>query len=864
VELSFGNWVKHRRKTLDLTQQELAERVGCSVSLIFKIESDERRPSRQIAELLAEWLEILPDQRTLFLKVARQEKGIQNLEFISLPSAQSPALVTNQPQSNLPLPTTSLIGREYEVDMVLQQLLNPSCRLLTLTGPGGVGKTRLALEVAHRLRDVFQHGVYFVPLVSTAAAEFIFPGIADSLGFPVANAGDVKTQLFRFLKGKSVLLVLDNFEHLMNGAELLAELLESGAEIKLFVTSREPLNLRAEWTFTVQGLPIPTNISPEQLESNSAAALFLQRARQARLDFSLSSVDFPHIERICQLVEGLPLGLELAAAWVRTLSCREIAREIENNLDFLSSAARDVPQRHHSMRAVFDSSWHQLSAEEQNVLMRLSIFRGGFTREAAAQVCGARLPILSALVDKSLIRHNPKDRYDLHELIRQYAQGWLIRSGDFEDARNQHFIFFLTLVEEGKQKASGTEQILWLDRLEEDHDNLRTALEWALKSEETGTKVSANRESLTVKDALRLAGELHFFWKRRSHWAEGREWLQRALAQCTCLPGTPERLIALNAAALLAVEQADTKSASEYAQENLRLSQELEDSHIRATAFNTLGLVRWKQKKYAEARDLCEQGLALFRELGDRFGIAEALHSLGHITINQNDLEVAQSYLDESLVISQGLENKIGFAEALGDLGLVAYLRRDYVTAQSYLEESMNRFQEANLLPGFVSALNRLGDLARCQGDYERADQLYKESLSLYREMGDLDEIPSLLHNLAYTAQHRNDPHRARALFREALSIQQKMNNRAGVAECLMGIAGVLATLRHEKNGARLLGAAEALRVSVGASLWPANCLEYDCILTLLKESLDEQTFAAAWADGQSLTIEQAIAEAIV
>ena len=862
MEHSFGNWVRHRRKTLDLTQQQLAKRVGCSISLIFKIESDERRPSRQISELLAECLEIPLDQRALFLKVARQEKGIQNLESIPVSPTQPFPLMTDQFKSNLPLPTTSLIGREHEVAMVVQQLLDPACRLLTLTGPGGVGKTRLALEVAHRLRDEFQQGVYFVPLVGITSADFIFPAIADSLGFGVANVGDVKTQLCHFLHGKNILLVLDNLEHLMDGVQLLCELLASASEIKIFTTSREPLNLRPEWTFNVQGLPIPSSISRDNWESNSAAALFMQRARQARLDFSPVDADLPYIERICQLVEGSPLGLELAAAWVRTLSCREIAREIETNLDFLMSARRDLPQRHHSMRAVFDYSWNLLSTKEQHVMMRLSVFRGGFTRDAAAQVGSASLPILSALVDKSLVRYNASHRYDLHELIRQYARGWLIRSGDFEDARYQHLRFFLALVEEGRQKVSGAEQILWLDRLEEDHDNLRAALEWALMSEETNPKASVNRETPAVKDALRLAGELHVFWKRRSHWGEGREWLQRALAQCTCLPCTPERLIALNAAALLAVEQADTRSASDYAEQNLTLSQQVGDSRILATAFNTLGMVRWKQKKYAEARTLCEQGLALFRELGDRFGVADSLHSLGHITVNQNDIEAAQSYLNESLVISQEIENKIGYVEALGDLGLVAYLKRDYSVAQLHLEESLKLFQEANLLPGVVSAVNRLGDLARCQGDYQKAEQLYQQGLALYREMGDLDEIPSMLHNLGYTAQHRNEPLQALALFREALSIQHKMGNQAGIAECLMGLAGVFAQQGQAQRGVRLLGASETLRTKVGSSLWPANCVEYDRIHARLKELLDQQAFAAAWEEGQSLAIEQAIAEA--
>ncbi len=854
VKDSFGNWVKRRRKALDLTQRDLAKKLGCSLSAIVKIESDERRPSRQITELLAECLNIPADQRALFLKIARQEKGIQSLDTISVPLTQPFLLVTDQSKSSLPFPMTSLIGREHEVDMVLEQLLNPSCRLLTLTGPGGVGKTRLALEVAHRLHDVFNHGVYFVPLVGTTSSEFILPAIADSLGFTVANVGDAKAQLFRVLRGKNILLVLDNLEHLMDGVQLLSELLESVPEVKLFSTSREPLNLHAEWTFNVQGLPIPATTSRENLESNSAAALFMQRARQARLDFSPTDADLPDIEQICQLVEGLPLGLELAAVWVRTLSCREIAQEIENNLDFLSSSARDIPSRHHSIRAVFDSSWHLLSTKEQKALMRLSVFRGGFTRDAAAQVSGATLSILSALVNKSLVRRSMDDRYDLHELIRQYAQGWLMRSGYFEDARNQHLKFFLTLVEEANQKECGAEQILWLDRLEEDHDNIRAALEWSLRSD----------DALYVQDALRLAGELHFFWKRRSYWAEGREWLQRALAQSYDLPATRERVISLNAAALLAVEQADTQSANEYAQDNLRLSNQIGDLCNIANAFNTLGMVRWKQKKYAEAVSFCAQGLLLFRELRNQSGMADALHSLGHIAINQGELENAQSYLAESLSIAQELKCKIGYVEALGDMGLVAYLRRDYATAQSYLQDSLNRFQEANLLPGVVSALNRLGDLARYQGDYEKADEFYKESLSLYRDMGDLDEIPSMLHNLGYIATHRNELQRALALFREALSIQHKMDNRAGIAECLMGIAGVFAKQARAQTGTRLLGAAEALRASVGTSLWPANCLEYDRIVTCLKESLDEQTFSAAWAEGKSLTVEQAIAEATI
>jgi predicted ATPase/transcriptional regulator with XRE-family HTH domain len=862
MDHSFGNWVKRRRRALDLTQKELAQRVGCSLATIVKIEADERRPSHQIAELLAQHLEIPPDQRTLFLKIARQEKGISSLDSLPPLTTPSPVPVIEQPKSSLPLPPTPLIGREHEAAMLIQQLQNPACRLLTLTGPGGVGKTRLALEVAGKVGTVFPQGVYFVSLAGTTAPEFILPAISEAVGFTVSTADNPKSHLFTFLKEKSILLVLDNLEHLLDGVELLSELLEHGSNLKILATSREQLNLRSEWAVTVQGLPIPSNISLETMEANSAVVLFLQRARQAKYDFSLAEEDLPHVERICQLVEGLPLGLEIAATWTRTLSCREIAREIENNIDFLTATARDVPQRHRSMRAVFDYSWHLLSPEEQQVMMRLSVFQGGFTRESARQVAGAALRLLSALVDKSLVQHGASQRFELHELIRQYAHRQLSSSGNQEETRSRHFEFFLTLTEDARSRMRSSDQLDWLDRLENDHDNLRAALEWSLRYERTQTKNPEDQAVQAARDALRLAGLLHFFWKRRSHWTEGREWLQRALAQSTFFPDMRERIVALNAAALLAVEQADTRSASEFAEENLRLSQEVGDPYNIADACNTLGMVRWKQKNYAEARSLCEQALTLSRELGDRFAVADSLHSLGHITINQGDLEAAQSYLDESLVISQEIENKIGIVEALGDLGLLAYLRRDFVRAQTYLEDSLIRFREANLLPGVVSALNRLGDLARCLGDYEKADRLYTEGLSLYREMGDLDEIPSMLHNLGYTAHYRGDYTRAMALFREGLSIQQKMGNQAGIAECLMGIAGVLTSQNQVENGARLFGAAEALRERVGASLWPANCNEYDRSLAHLRKSMEEVKLAQAWAQGRMLSSDQAVEEA--
>jgi tetratricopeptide (TPR) repeat protein len=430
-----------------------------------------------------------------------------------------------------------------------------------------------------------------------------------------------------------------------------------------------------------------------------------------------------------------------------------------------------------------------------------------------------------------------------------------MKSGDFDSTCDRHLAFFLKFAEEAEPKMRDAEQLIWLDRLEREHDNLRSALDWSLRNRESATPIS--------QAALRLAGTLYVFWKRRDHWSEGREWLQRALAQSAGPPVTREYVKALNAAVLLAVEQADTRRAHQLAEENLTLSRQMGDVDSLACALSSLGLVLWKQKDYAAARACGEEGLALFRELGDRFAVAESLHNLGHIAINQDDYIAAQSYLDESLSICRGLQNEIGVTEALGDLGLLAYLQNDHAAARSYLEESLMRFREAASVPGIESALNRLGDLARCQGDYDRAGQLYTESLTLYREMDDKDEIPSLLHNLGYVAQHRDDYLQALALFKEGLAIQWEMGNQAGIAECLAGVAGVLATQGQAERGARLLGAAEALRETTRAARWPANRIEYDRSLTLLHESLDEATFGAALAAGRSMSTDRAITEAL-
>lgn len=813
--------------------------------------------------VLADELGVEPSEETqaLYGQISRGELTAKREEGSHIPP------VTVHP---LPPQLTPFIGRERELAELHQLLSDPQCRFLTLVGQGGIGKTRLALQAASNQRQAFTHGAAFVSLASVASPSLIVHVIAEALGLAFHSASDPKAQLLGYLTEKQVLLILDNFEHLMAGADLCVEILEHAPEVKLLATSREQLNLQGEWVFEVRGLAFPWSEQSEGFEDYSAVSLFRQRAQRARVGFELKGEERAAVAKICRLVEGMPLGIELAAAWVRALSCREIAGQIEGNMDFLAASMRDLPERHRSLRAVFNQSWSMLMPEERSVMSKLSVFRGGFQREAAERVAGASLTALASLVAKSLVRRTEGDRpagtlfgrYDLHEMIRQYARERLIETGEFEAACREHMRFFLDLAETAEPKLRGAEQIAWLDRLERDHDNLRAALEWSFNRAGRSGDVSIETRTQPGRESLRLAGALYMFWKRRAHWSEGRDWLGRALAVTADLPCAEERAKALDAAVLLAAEQADTQPATRLAEENLALARESGDSSSIARSLNTQGFLLWKKKEFAAARASCEEALRLFRGLGDRSGAADALHNLGHVAINQGDYQAAQSFCGEAASIYRELGDNLGLTDALGDLGLLAYLLKDYAAARTHLEETLARFQEAASVPGTVSALNRLGDLARLRGDYDEAGKLYSDSVALYRDMGDKDELPSLLHNQGYVALHCGDPSRALALFEQGLAMQVETGNQAGIAECLAGIAAVVAAQGEGGRGARLFGAAEALRESLGAAIWPANQIEYDRSLAQLRALLDEATFEVAWAEGRAMPTERAIAEA--
>lgn len=780
--ITFGDWLHQRRNALRLTREQLAARVGCSVSALRKLEAGERRPSLQIAELLANALGVEAEARPTFLKVARGELNVDRLPSPGLTTASSgqqrPASPPT-PRLNLPTHATPLVGRQVELAELGRLLHEPHCQLLTLVGPGGIGKTRLAVRAARQFGDAFPDGAAFVPLAPLNAARFVFPAIADSVGFRFSGPADPQSQLTAYLSDKRMVLVLDNAEHLLadGAADLLGHLLQSAPGVKLLVTSREVLNLQAEWVFVVQGLPVPDEATGSRPAEGGAVELFLQRAQRAHVGFVPKAEDGQAIARICQLVEGMPLAIELAASWVRVLSCQEIASELERDPGHLAVSARDLPERHRSLRAVFDHSWRLLPEAEQEALMRLSVFRGGFTREAAGQVAGASLAVLSSLLAKSLVRRGATGRYDLHELIRQYAGERLREAGAEERTRQAHAAWFEAYARAANAHLETQVAHVWLNDIEQEHNNIREVLQWSLEPDAVDTGPGR------VDTGLRLMCALTDFFFVRGHHHQALAFFEQVLGR----------------------------------------SEERGSHQARVEALTQASYFYYVQGRFAEARSALDRAFDHIQALGD----------------------------PEQLAI--GLEYR----------GLLDSAEGDYPAARSALERSLGLWRE--LKAGFREAgvLGHLGDIALAQHDFELAERLYTQALDPGGNMPDGVRHPYAPRRLAYLVLRRGECDRAVELACQSLRLNQAIHDSRAMAACLVALASVARVQGQLTRAARLCGAAEAILMSIAASLLPADREEYERTVDSLTRGLSEADLAAAWAEGRALSLTQAIGYAL-
>jgi non-specific serine/threonine protein kinase len=744
---------------------------------------------------------------------------------------------------NLPTPLSEFIGREREIAEVNDRLAVH--RLLTLTGPGGSGKTRLALRAAGELLTEFAEGVWLTEFAPLADAALTPQAVASTLGIREQPGRSLTQTLTDHLHRGNVLLVFDNCEHLVAACAQLAETLLSACPgLRILATSREPLGIPGEAVWVVPPLTLPDphpwrdpasgHDALPAYQQSEAVRLFVARAASATPAFSLTTENGAWVAEVCRRLDGMPLAIELAAARVRALSIQQIAERLDDRFHLLTAGSRTAPPRHQTLAATLDWSYALLSDSERKVLQRLSVFAGGCTLEAAEAVCVSEgvetnqvLDVLSHLVDKSLVVVDKSDgetRYRLLETIRQYAYQKLFESGYADQTRDRHLDYFLHWAEKAEPQLIGPEQLLWLNRFETEHDNLRAALEYGTSSE------------IPAEAGLRLAAAAGNFWRLHGYHSEGRMRLSAALAHKGADQPTLTRARALHRACILAFFQTDYSAVRELAQESWDISrrQGIAGRLEVANALEILAEVASETGDYATGLELYEEALGLYKELGDLVGVGDTLKMLGWSAMRTGDYVQAESRLEEALVVCRHA----------GDLGHIA------------------------------SALAGLGELAIRRGQYERASNLLKESLSVYRSLGKKWGIAIALGSLGWLALRHHDFGEMRRLIDESLEVRMETGDRGGIAWCLEKLAEAAiiqgqtasASIRLERfqTAARAFGtAAAAMRAPVKSVIDPADQPEYERNLAALHAALGEEGFAAAWAEGSAMAVDQAIEYAL-
>ena len=816
----------------------------------------------------------------------RGERGLERVFQVNYPEMETrefgPLRVETGYAHQLPVPFTRFFGREEDISWLEEMLLREETHLVTMTGPGGSGKTRLALETARQLLEGFHGAVWFVPLQHRSDPGQIPQAIVEALRLPQSPQEEPLEQVVEVLSPQPSLVLLDNFEHLLaerKGAgsgsvrassgpsnlptsqlpnfptDIIRTLLERLPTLTLLVTSRQVLNLTGEREFAVAPLPVPRGgDSPEWLLRCPSVQLFVDRAQEVRPDFQVTEGNASVVAELCFQLEGIPLALELAAVWAQVLTPAQMVAQLGHRFDFLVSRKRDVIQRHRSLRATMEWSYQLLTPELQQFFAGLSVFRGGWTVDAAEAICeeSQALDYLEQLRECSLVQTEEIEtemRYRMLETVREYGWGQLKESRAAEEVRRRHLDWFVSLAQNAEPELRGSAQEAWLERLERERDNLQTALVWA--------------EEKDPEKGLRLGGSLWQFWNIRGYVNEGRTCLEKMLSESQSQM-TTARGKALHGAGVLAHLHADYEAARAFYEESLRVWQAMGDKRRLAESLDELGHLfsaQWELKHEPEdcerAQALFTQSLTLRRQLEDPSGVAASLNALGFIAMVQGEHERAVALCEESLAVRRELGDKCGIAHALQFLANLATHRENYEWAQALSGESLALRREIGDKQGISDSLWMLGIIASQQRDYAGAKTLLEESLTLKREVGNKPRTANVLADLGEVSLALRDYPGAKAFFTESLTLFREIRNKRGCIGCLERLARMAYEAGQTERAARLFGAVETLhQVVVGDPLIAVE-------IPTLPDAADEEARSAAWAAGRAMSLEKAVSYAI-
>jgi predicted ATPase/DNA-binding XRE family transcriptional regulator len=837
---TFGELLTHLRKRAQLTQAELARAVGYSREQIVRLEKNQRVPDRAVVAatfIPALDLDDVPELAQRLLELAGH---------------------TRQPRSNLPAQLTSFIGREAELSAVRGYLLDPDKRLITLIGPPGIGKTRLSLQVAHSVLNDFADGVFFVPLAAIADSDFVAQAITQSLGLVETDQRSLLARLGEGIGARQMLLVLDNFEHIIDAAPLGAELLRVCPNLKIVVTSRESLRVPGEWLYPMPSLTIPTEgqlktMTDQVPDQFSALQLFAERARTVRPDFTLTPTNASTVAAICRQLDGLPLAIELIASRLRLMSPQALQTQLTGDFKLQADGMRGVPMRQKTLHNAIAWSYDRLSREEQSLLARLAVCAGGFTLEAAQAISQVPhvLNGVMSLLDKSLlvktIDAQGEIRFSQLEMIRDFALDRLRDRNEEAAARDRHLAYFLDLAENGDSEMLGPHQIEWVERIEREYDNVHAALEWGVSHHQT-------------ESVLRLFCALGWIWEVRGHYGEAFRWLDEisALPDVNDYPLVYARV--LNHIGRYYWTQERYREALALLEKSRDLSLTVGAAGERnlAEALNWMGLLFLDLEGATHrTKTLFEHGLELYQKWGDEQGVALNTFHLGILARNLNQVDLALALFERSLALFRQSGSLMFIARVSLNLGFLFLQQGIYDRAQHLLEQQLEIDQKLQFWNGIAEGWSCLSYLLRLQADYEQAGQFCEKSVVICQEH--LPDRKDIFFSSGVIAFYLGNHALAFQRFSYVLQIVWRSEDRSDAGICLSGLAAVAGETHQPERAARLAGAARAMLETGGRPLPPEEAREFGRRIQIARDQLGETLFEALMAEGRALSLEQAI-----